>query len=275
VAELRLSSLAGKRIVVTRAVEQSDSLVDALRQQGALPCLLPLVSFAPPEDFSAMDLALRNLRDFDWLFLTSQNAVRAIMARCAVLGIRVADSAPDLRIAAVGPVTAEAAERVGLHVAHIASQHHGVALAQELASEVNGRRIILPRSDRANPDLLDILQKLGGQVTSVVAYRTLLSGDIPARSLEALTHGEADAILFFSPSAVHHLRGLLGEISFRDLSGSVLFVAIGPVTAAALRDAGVRRIIASADTTVAAALECLAKCFSNPASHAAQGVQRG
>jgi uroporphyrinogen III methyltransferase / synthase len=275
VVESRASSMVGKRIVITRAAEQSDSLADALRQEGALPRLLPLVRFAPPEDFAAMDSSLRNLQQFEWLFLTSQNAVRAIVERCEFLGIRVADSAPGLRIAAVGPVTAQAAEKSGLHVAHVASQHNGVALATELAAEVKGRRILLPRTDRANPDLLEVLKNLGAQVTSVVAYRTLLASGIDAASLEALTRGDADAILFFSPSAVHLLRELLGDTSFRDLSASMVFVAIGPVTAAALRDAGIHRIIASADTTIAAALESLAKCFSEAAQHAAPGVKRG
>jgi uroporphyrinogen-III synthase len=274
VVESRASSLAGKRIVITRAVEQSDSLADSLRLAGALPWLLPLVRFAPPEDFAAMDSALRNLREFDWLFLTSQNAVRAIVGRCAFLRIRVTDSGPDLRIAAVGPVTAQAAEKAGLRVAHVASQHNGVALATELAADVKGRRILLPRSDRANPDLLEVLEKLGARVTSVVAYRTLLASGIDAALLEALTRGDADAILFFSPSAAHHLRELLGETSFRELSASAVFVAIGPVTAVALRDAGIHRIIASADTTVAATLESLAKCFSEAAQHAAPGVKR-
>jgi uroporphyrinogen-III synthase len=221
-----------------------------------------------------MDSALRNLREFDWLFLTSQNAVRAVAERCASLGIRVIDSARGPRVAAVGPVSGQAAEKAGFRVTHVASQHNGVALATELAAEVYGRRILLPRSDRANPDLPAALKKFGAQVTCVIAYRTLLAAEIDPASLDALARGGADAILFFSPSAVHHLRDLLGENSFRDLSASGVFVAIGPVTAAALRDAGVQSIIASADTTVAAALETLAKCFSGAAQHASPGVNR-
>jgi uroporphyrinogen III methyltransferase / synthase len=273
VVESRTSPLTGKRIVITRAADQTDLLAEALRHAGALAQVLPLVRFAPPEDFTAMDAALRNLREFDWLFLTSQNAVRAVMARCAFLGVRVSDSAPGLRIATVGPVTAQAVEKAGSRVAHVASQHNGVALATELAAEVCGRRILVPRSDRANPDMLEVLKKLGARVTSVVAYRTLLTTEIDPASLEALTRGHADAILFFSPSAVFHLRELLGETSFRNLSASVVFLAIGPVTASALRDAGIHRVIASTDTTVAAAMESLAKCFSEAAQHATPGAK--
>ncbi len=56
--------LDGKRIVITRAVEQSESMVQALRENGAIPVLLPMVAFAPPDDPSEFDQSLRNLRAF-------------------------------------------------------------------------------------------------------------------------------------------------------------------------------------------------------------------
>ena len=54
-----------------------------------------------------------------------------------------------------------------------------VALAQELQAEVRGKRVLLPRSDRANHDLVETLQRLGAHVTEIVAYKTLrpASGD--------------------------------------------------------------------------------------------------
>jgi len=42
-----ISRLRGNAFVVTRALEQGQSLVDALREAGAEPFLLPLVAFAP------------------------------------------------------------------------------------------------------------------------------------------------------------------------------------------------------------------------------------
>ena len=68
--------LAGKRVVVTRAEEQSQELVDALENLGAEVLLMPTVSFAPPEDSTELDAALRSKKDLDWILFTSQNAVR-------------------------------------------------------------------------------------------------------------------------------------------------------------------------------------------------------
>ena len=76
------SPLAGKRVVVTRTLEQSELLSRELEARGATVRLVPLIRFAPPEDPAPFDAALRALGKFDWLFLTSQNVVRAIVDRC-------------------------------------------------------------------------------------------------------------------------------------------------------------------------------------------------
>ena len=49
---------------------------------------------------------------------------------------------------------------------------NGAALAAELAPQLPGRRVLLPRSDRAEDDLPAALRVAGADVTEVVAYRT-------------------------------------------------------------------------------------------------------
>src|SRR5580658_5710490 len=79
------SSLAGRRIVVTRAPEQSQELFDRLRSVGAKTLSLPMVRFLDPVDTSALDQAITALDEFDWLVLTSANAVQFFLARCRKL----------------------------------------------------------------------------------------------------------------------------------------------------------------------------------------------
>ena len=55
-------------MVVTRAPEQSQELVDALQDLGAEVLLLPTVSFAPPEDSSELDAAMRDSRNSTGFF---------------------------------------------------------------------------------------------------------------------------------------------------------------------------------------------------------------
>ena len=86
-AEAALSPLAGKRVVITRAALQSSELFEKLRARGAVPISLPLVSFAPPQDFAPVDAAMQDLARFDWAIFTSVNVVHALVARSATLGL--------------------------------------------------------------------------------------------------------------------------------------------------------------------------------------------
>ena len=271
--EMHHKPLAGKRVVVTRALEQSQSLVDALRDAGAEPVLLPLVAFAPADNLEELDACLRNSTRFDWVFFTSQNALRAVLQRCVALGLPLDKVFADMKIAAVGPATAEAVTAAGLPVNFISRMHTGVALAEELSAETQNKRVLVPRSDRANPDLIEVLNLHGWQVTPVVAYKTVSPSSDSPDLQESLLHADPDAILFFSPSAVHHLRDLLGTNRFRDLSRQSVFVAIGPVSETALKANGVDRILLAADTTVAAAIATLSEYFAKAGHHQPAGAK--
>ena len=85
--ETRASSLAGKRIVITRAAGQSEALARALSARGAVPVVLPLVAFAEPEDFTPLDRAIAGIEQFDWMILTSAQAVRALAQRAEVVAL--------------------------------------------------------------------------------------------------------------------------------------------------------------------------------------------
>jgi uroporphyrinogen III methyltransferase/synthase len=264
-------TLSGKRIVITRAVEQSKSIVQALRAQGATPVLLPMVAFAAPDDPAPLDEALRKLGNFEWVFLTSQNALKAMQERCALTGLPLVEAIAGVKIAAVGPATAEAVQNAGLEVAYVAHKHQGVALAEELSAMVKAKAVLLPRSDRANRDLVEALDRYGAVVTEVVAYKTIRPSEDEDQKHRAELERGVDAILFFSPSAVHHMQDLVGGARFVILSNRVAYLAVGPVTAKALRDTGVQRIIASADVQTEAVVDALAEFFSG----AQQGLPAG
>jgi uroporphyrinogen-III synthase len=267
--------LAGKRVVVTRAVEQSQSLVDALRDAGAEAILLPLVAFALADNLIELDGFLANGNQFDWLLFTSQNALRALQERCLSMGRPIAEIFSGAKIAAVGPATADSAQAAGLRVAHVSKIHNGVALAEELASEVRGKAVLLPRSDRANPELIQVLERQGAKVTPVVAYKTVPPSSEPPEICADLLRGRADAVLFFSPSAVHHLRDILGAGRFHELSRQAIFVAIGPVSEKALQEDGVGRVLKAADTTVTAAVAILIEYFSHAGQQQPAGAKQG
>jgi uroporphyrinogen-III synthase len=262
VAEASASPLAGKRIVITRAALQSSELFEKLSESGAIPILLPLVTFAAPENYAPLDSALFQWSRFDWVMFTSAFAVQAVMTRAARQGRRLTKNAPPPHIAVVGPATRGKAEKLGFRVEHTAQTHVGVALAEELRDRLPGKRVLLPRSDRASPDLPSALQKLGANITEVVAYRTLRPTDADQEKLARVARGEADAILFFSPSAVHNFVELSGRKQLNILQDRIAMAAIGPVTAGALREVGVHRIVLAQEPSAAAVLQALESRFA-------------
>jgi uroporphyrinogen-III synthase len=56
--------------------------------------------------------------------------------------------------------------------------------------------------------------------------------------MRAIQEAAVDAISFFSPSAVENMRGELGSEVFSRLAARAALAAVGPVTAAALKKAG-------------------------------------
>ena len=261
-ADAGTSPLAGKRVVITRAALQSSDLFDKLKHRGAIPVVLPLISFAPPDDYAPLDSALRKWKQFDWVMFTSAFAVQAVATRAAKVGRNLAKAGAPPDIAVVGPATKDKAEKAGFFVEHQARTHLGVALAEELGDRVHNKYVLLPRSDRANPDLPSSLRELGADVTEVVAYKTLRPTDADQEAVARVAKGEADAVLFFSPSAVHTFVDLVGRERVKALQGRVAMASIGPVTAAALRDAGIQRIVTASEATSDAVVTALECCFA-------------
>jgi uroporphyrinogen-III synthase len=273
VANMIGSPIAGKIVLVTRAAAQSSQLCEELNARGAEVKLLPLISFAPPENYDAMDSALASIESFDWILFTSLNAVHAVEKRAEQIaqGIKAVMKLP--RAAAVGPVTADAAEAAGFSVEYVAAEHSGGGLARELGEELRGRKVLLPRSDRANPDLPAALLRYGAHVTEVVAYRNLPPSITDREKLDGNLKDGVDGILFYSPSAVQNFLELIGPERLEMLQGRVLMVAIGPTTANALIAAGIQRIARAADTTTKAVVEALEGHLARTKKRSVAGVK--
>jgi uroporphyrinogen-III synthase len=263
--------LEGKRIVVTRAIEQSRELLTRLESKGASVLLFPAVSFSEPSETAELDRAIRSLGDFDWILFTSANAVRFFSSRCRKLGVEPGQDG-NYRCAAVGPATASAVAAEGFPVDHVAQEFLGTALAGELSASIAGMKILLPRSDRARPDLPNALKAAGAEVTEVVAYHTGSVGAIEPEVMRAMREAQVDVISFFSPSAIENMRAELGDELLTRLAAKAALAAVGPVTAGALRSAGFSVAIVAPLNTAESMAQAIEKYFSPSAGSKARAV---
>jgi len=256
--------LSGKRIVVTRAADQSRELISALEAQGAQVLLLPLVAFAPPEDWRLLDAQLQRLNAFDAILFLSRNAVRYLFQRCRQLGIQC-EFAPSNAplVATVGRATEEAVRREGWSVNYVAEGRTAESLARELTSRLTGKNVLLPRGNRGDDVLRTALRQAGARVTEVVAYRTTAPETVAPEILAAIRAAEVDSVVFASPSAFQNLCDLLSAAELAEISRRVHFAAIGPTTARSIRESGARVAVEAAEPSAAGIARALVGCFES------------
>ncbi|HEU4384603.1 MAG TPA: uroporphyrinogen-III synthase [Anaeromyxobacteraceae bacterium] len=235
-----VSRLDGRRVAVTRGKQAEDALAERLRALGAELLEFPAIAVAPPEAAAqgVADAVLRRLQDFEWAVFASGNAVEQTLLRLGALGLGP-EALARLRLAAVGPATAEKLAGAVRAPDLVPAEARGAALAEALAPHVRGRRVLVPRAEEGRPELVDGLQAAGAQVVAPVVYRTVPAPPESLRPLgDALERGEVDAVAFMSPSAVKSVVAALGPRA--SLLGRTVVAVIGPTTAEAAATSGVR-----------------------------------
>ena len=206
--------LAGRRILVTRALHQVGKLSDGLRALGAEPVEVPVLEIRPPESFAALDAALRGFNAYDWIIFTSANAVRALVERSASLGISFR-SASQPQVAAIGEATASAARNAGFTVGLVPGSYVAESLVESLADHARGKRILLARAETARDLIPDALRKAGAQVDVIDAYRNVLPESAPGLLRLKQRHRfgiEADKLLSPKPISLIGNR-TVGEVA--------------------------------------------------------------
>lgn len=228
--------LLGRRVLVTRSAHQAGKLSEGLRALGAEPVEVAVLEIRAPESFAALDAALRQLDSYDWLILTSANAVRALTERAAAL--EIAQTQPvGMKVAAIGEATAEAARLIGLQVDFVPEAYVAEKLVEGLLARAAEKRILLARAAVARDVIPDALRAVGAEVDVVEAYRNVLPDAAPEQLRQALGKG-IDAATFTSSSSATHLAEAARMAGIDWLFAGVPAVSIGPITSQTLRELG-------------------------------------
>ena len=220
-----MSSLAGKRVLVTRPRHQAASLAALLRKAGAQPLLLPLIEIVRPADLAALDAAAQAAAagGYDWLFFTSANAVDALWDRIEHLGLPTPLPA---QTAVIGPSTGRALERRGQKVDFIPDLYTDEALAMGL--EITGKRILFPHAESIRESLVIYLGWAGATVDEVVAYRNQPADPAAEAEIIAELRRGVDVVTLTSASTARNYSDLVDKYA---LPIPPVVACIGPETA--------------------------------------------
>jgi len=218
--------LAGRTILVTRPLDRSVGLAEALEGRGARVIVAPAIEIVPARS-AALTRALKDLAAgrFTWITITSRATVEMLAARVEPGDVRAG-------VAAIGEGTAGAyRDWAGRDVDLQPKVFTTEGLARAFPKGIG--RVMCARADIAPDGLEDALAAKGWAPERVDAYRTRMPRSLPADARAALAAGDIDAITFTSASTVRGFVGALGAVR-----GTPKVVCIGPVTAKEARAHG-------------------------------------
>lgn len=249
--------LFGRRIVITRPRHQADEFAHRVVNLGGVPYLLPTVEIKEPDDWTPVDTAIANLASYHWLVFTSSNGVRAFFDRLALLG-RDLRTVGHLKLAAIGPKTAEALRRLHLNADVVPEKFQSEDLAAALTGRVQpGERLLLARADRGREVLRELLAATN-EVEQIAVYSQTDAGIDGAALLKHLRRGEVDYITLTSTNIARVLLDSLDETTRQRIRGGELgLVSISSVTSEEIRRRDLPVAAEAAEATMEGVLQAL------------------
>ena len=257
--------LFSKRILVTRAREQASDFLARLSELGAECVEFPTIEVIPPPSWKELDGAIQNLETYQWLVFTSVNGVKYFFDRLEGSG-RDARNLRGIRVAAIGPKTADTIRAKGVRPDLVPGEYRAEAVVQAFGKQgVKGLRILLPRAAEAREVLPQELDRMGAAVDVVEAYRTVKPEGSKDEIKAMLEKGEIHMVTFTSSSTVNNFMDMFYEDSdqlFKWME-KVTVACIGPVTAKTAEDRGLLVRIIPSDYTLEGLTQAIVDYFKS------------
>ena len=195
-------------IAITRPIDQAKKLSALITKAGGTPVLFPLIEIRPLNDYSQFEAVISDIKDYDWAIFISSNAVHNGMPRMVKAGI-----SPNLKFAAIGPVTASELQSFGVKDVLIPKDRFDseALLALPEMHNVADKKILLVRGIGGRDVLAETLKTRGAQVTFAECYQRIN----PQTNCDLLAQLWRDkklhGIVVTSSEAMRHLLDLAGD----------------------------------------------------------------
>ncbi|MCY3919285.1 MAG: uroporphyrinogen-III C-methyltransferase [Chloroflexi bacterium] len=258
--------LFGKRVLVTRTRAQASTLSRALREAGAEPIEFPAIEIVPCDPAPAVAAAGR-LSDgrYDWAVFTSANGVAAFRRALEAAGLD-ARAFGGVRLAAIGPATAEALDALGLRADVVPDRFVAEALADALEPRIAaGERVLLPRAAGSRDVLPSRLRAAGAEVEDLPVYESRRPAEPDPAVVARIEAGEIDIATFTASSTVRGCLDLLGGRA--ELLREVTIACIGPITARTATEAGLRVDVVAREHTIPGLMAALLEHAGRETDH--------
>ncbi len=248
--------LFGKGLVITRDAAGNADSARKVIAHGGRPVEYPTLAIRSLTDRNEFVHALAGFSGYDWVIFTSANGVRVFFDTLGGLG-KDARVFGGMKIAAIGPRTAETLQQFGIRADFVPGVFTGRELARQLIgyTELRGKRVLLLRSEIASDELVKGLEAGEAEVADVAVYTAMAHKGDSAGLIAQMQQGRIQWLTFASPSAV---RSFFEQIPPEVvLSYGVKVASVGPVTSKELAQFDVRVDVEATEHTIDGLLDAI------------------
>ncbi|MCH6266305.1 uroporphyrinogen-III synthase [Neobacillus citreus] len=263
--------LRGKKIIIcgSRKIEEISTIIE---KQGGIPIVRPLqgtVFLAEKEVESDLVKFVKN--GADWVILTTGIGTETLVSLAAKLGLEelFLKRLREAKVAVRGYKTISALKKLAVQPVATAEDGttKGLALALE-SYDFSNKKIMIQLHGELAPTLTSFFESRGGSVQKILPYQHIAPEQEMVEKLsQELMTTECDAVCFTTATQVHSLFDYAREHNIFDfivqsLNKNVVAAAVGKVTAEALREEGVNRLVVPENERMGAMIIELAKYFN-------------
>lgn len=245
--------LTGKRIVIagTRKIDEITTLIE---KQGGSAIVRPLQGTV----FLAEKEVEPDLRKFvqegaDWVILTTGIGTDTLIELAGKMGIQeqFLNIIQEAKVASRGYKTLAVLKRLGITPVAVDDDGTNSGLVRSLAEyDFVGKRVMVQLHGEAAPALIRFLEGNGALVQQILPYQhTPPQVETVDRLCKELINNEVDAVCFTTAIQVRSLfdyarkKGYIDEV-LNAFKNQTLAVAVGKITAEAIREEGIDRLVA-------------------------------
>jgi len=224
--------LRGQTVLVTRALDQAQTLQKQLEAHGANVVVQPAIQILALTDQTELDHCIWRLPQFGRTVFASRNAAKFFFER--VTQLNQTKALLQTSLTAIGQSTAELLKHLtGAKKIETPICSNSDSLAELLISGATQERVLIIRANRGSHILQERLTQAQIEFEEVVAYQSTDIEQADPQIIQQMSGGKIDWVTLTSSAIAKSTIHLFGNHLKKSKT-----VSISPTTSQALRDGG-------------------------------------
>ncbi|RXZ83236.1 uroporphyrinogen-III synthase [Paenibacillaceae bacterium] len=245
-------ALEGKSIVITGSRKLTELSTIIEKQGGTALVRSQQGTMLPEEETLGRDLQQLVDNRPNWFLFTTGTGLEQMLQQAERMGIReqLIDAISNAKVAARGYKTFALLKKIQISPIAVDDDGTTAGLIRALQDyDYAGQSIVVQQHGEAMPGLVQFLEGKGATTSTILPYRHIPpEADVSETLYQEIIAGRVDAVCFTTAVQVRYFfeyatrKGGCEQI-VRSFEDRVAATAVGRVTAEALREAGVKRVI--------------------------------